>query len=415
MHHFTLVFLFGLLSGTTLLITGNTLNFWLATFGISKEYLGLFSMIALPYSLNFLWAYFFDCYNVPIITQFLGKRLSWITALSVAIAVLTLVMSCYSPRDHLIVIACLGISISFLSTSKDAVLGALRSEILSHEEQATTSGIYILGYRIGMLLSSSGSIILSTYTSWMFVYRVLAFMVLILTILILLHKQYIHSKIYKHSVVQACTDQNSWSINYIINKVGGLKKLVYVLLFLILYRLPDNMISIMSNAFLLDLKFTPVEIAFYCKTLGTVGSILGSIIASIYMKRLNIKHSLFAFSIVHLLAHSLIVLQSIIGKNIAVLAISVCVESITGGMCMSAYIAFITYLCVGEYRATQYSIYTCMMGLSRTLFPSVSGFVVHEIGWTMFFVFCMISTIPSMIMCYSIAYHNKLNNLSTSI
>ena len=67
-----IVIVFGFISGFTLLTTGNTLNFWLTKELVNKETIGLFSLIAIPYSINFLWAPLFDRVKIPYLYEKLG-------------------------------------------------------------------------------------------------------------------------------------------------------------------------------------------------------------------------------------------------------------------------------------------------------------------------------------------------------
>ena len=88
--------------------------------------------------------------------------------------------------------------------------------------------------------------------------------------------------------------------------------------------------------------------------------------------------------------------DSYYGHNIYSLFIVIGVESITGGMVMASYIAFITSLCKGKYSATQYSFFSSMMGISRSIFPSISGIISTNFGWNYFFLFITIITIPPL-------------------
>ena len=67
-------------------------------------------------------------------------------------------------------------------------------------------------------------------------------------------------------------------------------------------------------------------------------------------------------------------------------------------MTMAAYIAYIASLCHGKFRATQYSFLTSMMGLSRSILPSISGYIVATIGWNIFFLSASIASIPPIIL-----------------
>ena len=387
----SIVLICGLISGVSLLITGNTLNFWLAKSGFSKETLGLFALVALPYSINFLWAPIFDKFQVPFLSKYFEQKLGWVTLLCAMMSLFTFILSFIAPNKYPLCFAILSCCISFFATSKDSVLGALRIELLTTNEQATTAGIYVSGYRIGMMISGSGAIFLSAYTSWSNVYKFLSLLCIIIPIILVL--------IIKRSAndTQIKITQGS-GIKQTLYTIFNLKNIFLILLFLVLYRLPDNFISIMLNAFMLDLTFNEIEIALYSKTLGTIGSIFGSLIAGFFLHRMTIQQGLMKFGIVHILAHVMLIIQALYGKSIMIMAISVIVESITGGMCMSAYMAFITSMCTGKYKATQYSIFSAVMGLSRSLFPSLSGIIAAQLGWVGFFSVCMLISIPPLLL-----------------
>ena len=59
-----------------------------------------------------------------------------------------------------------------------------------------------------------------------------------------------------------------------------------ILLFLILYRLPDNFINMMINPFLLHIGYDEFEIATAGKIFGIASAIIGGLLASYIMKTL---------------------------------------------------------------------------------------------------------------------------------
>lgn len=87
-----------------------------------------------------------------------------------------------------------------------------------------------------------------------------------------------------------------------------------------------------------------------------------------------------------------------------ILFILVSLECLSGGLTMAVYIAFISTLCKGKFRSTQHAFFSSMMGLSRSVFASCSGYLAAHFGWTLFFVFTTVATIPSLVL---IPYLNK--------
>ncbi|WP_341755902.1 AmpG family muropeptide MFS transporter [Candidatus Tisiphia endosymbiont of Ptychoptera albimana] len=396
------IWLFGLTSGFTLMITGNTLNYWLAKENIDLQSIGMFAFIIMPYSINFLWAPIFDIIHLGQLSKLLGHRLSWICLIQILLAFTIFLLSTMNPHHSLILFALVGLIISFLSSAKDSILGAFRTEIIAKESQGAASGIYIFGYRIGMLISSSGAIYLSSYLGWNNIYKIFAISVLvcsaILVTSILRLEHDLASKTYPDHKINI-----SNFVQNILRPVGSFSLVFLIIVFLILYRLPDDFITMMMNPFLIHLGYNEFEIASAGKFFGIISTIIGGLIASLVMKKKNILDSLLIFGVIHAIAHTSLIVHEIYGKNLPLFFITTVCEGITCGMAMTAYIAFIASICTGKFRATQYSFFSSMMGFSRSIFPALSGYIVVQFGWKSFFTFIIIITIPSLLLLLKIS------------
>ncbi|MCC8483178.1 MAG: MFS transporter [Rickettsia endosymbiont of Labidopullus appendiculatus] len=397
-----IIWLFGLTSGFTLMITGNTLNYWLAKENIDLQSIGMFAVIAIPYSINFLWAPIFDTVKLGWLSKLLGHRLSWICLIQILLAFAIFLLSTMDPHNSLILFALVGLMISFLSSAKDTVLGAFRTEIIAKESQGAASGIYIFGYRIGMLISGSGAIYLSSYLGWNNIYKIFAISVLVCSAILVMSILRL-----KHDLVPQIHQDHKVNIsNFIQNilrPVGSFSLVFLIIIFLILYRLPDEFIRMMINPFLIHIGYNEFEIASAGKFFGIISAIIGGLIASSVMRKKNILDSLLIFGVIHAVAHTLFILQEIYGKNLPLFFITTGFEGVTSGMTMTAYIAFIASICQGKFRATQYSFFTSMMGFSRSIFPALSGYIVVQFGWQNFFTFIIITTIPSLLLLLKIS------------
>jgi len=58
-------------------------------------------------------------------------------------------------------IAALAVVVAFLSASQDVVADAYRTDVLPPAERASGTSTWILGYRIAMLVSGAGALVLS--------------------------------------------------------------------------------------------------------------------------------------------------------------------------------------------------------------------------------------------------------------
>ena len=310
-------------------------------------------------------------------------------------------MSTFQPVNELMSIAICGLTISFLSSAQDTVLGAIRTELVSKNQQGEISGMYIFGYRIGMLISGYGAIYISQYISWNVVYQLFGIIILIFPITLILFTKDLNAM--RHTFNDTLLDTQNITklkklITTITKPIGSSGYIIFLLIFLVLYRLPDNFITMMINPFLLHVGYNEFEISTVGKLFGITSAIIGGLLASYVMRKKNIYDSLLIFGSMHAVAHMLFIIQEIYGKNLYLLFVITGFESITGGMTMAAYIAFIASLCQGKFRATQYSFLSSMMGLSRSILPAISGYIVASFGWTIFYLFTTLATIPALIM-----------------
>ncbi len=394
--HFV-IFLCGFISGFALLISGNTLNFWLSSVGVDIKLVGIFAMVSVPYAINFIWAPLLDRLRIPILSRLLGQRLSWIVVLQVALAASIYLLGLQNPENDLLRVAIYASLVSFLSSTQDIAIGALRSEVIEPSKQGQVAGTYTLGYRLGMLLASSGAIFCSNYFSWQDIYKIFALITLSFPIILIASLARLK--------IQKNLDNHIVKGSFIKNAMGSLGSPYYIatiMVFLVLYRLPDNFIYVMINPFLLQTGFDAIEIATVGKFLGALAAIIGGLIASFMMRKTSTINAMLYFGIVHAVAHSMFIIQNAVGYNLPLLFVVMGFESITGGMAMAAYIGFITSLCGGRYRATQYAVLSSMMGFSRSILPGISGFIVSEYGWQFFFLFTSVATIPSIVMLWYI-------------
>jgi hypothetical protein len=100
-------------SGLPFNLTNFSLQAWLADSGLAIKTIGFLSLVALPYNLKFLWAPFLDRYLPPM----LGRRRGWIVVFQVCLAICIGTMGFCSPTQELYVLACVALTVAFLSAS----------------------------------------------------------------------------------------------------------------------------------------------------------------------------------------------------------------------------------------------------------------------------------------------------------
>lgn len=184
------LFLLGFSSGLPLLLIFSTLSLWLLEAGVERKMVTMFSWAALAYSFKFLWSPLIDTLPLPFLTRFLGKRRAWLLLAQTLIVVAILLMAMANPNpsnpDTLNMMALGAVLLGFSSATQDVVIDAYRIEIAPDNSalQSTLSAAYTAGYRVAMVVSGAGSLLLAAYlgsssehyiyTAWRDTYLIMA-------------------------------------------------------------------------------------------------------------------------------------------------------------------------------------------------------------------------------------------------
>jgi PAT family beta-lactamase induction signal transducer AmpG len=153
----------GFSSGLPILLIFSTLSLWLKSAGIDRSTITLFSWAGLAYSFKFLWAPVIDKIPIPMLTNKLGHRKSWLILSQLLLITLLIILGFIDPKYNLLLMAIIIVGIGFSSATQDAMVDTYRIESAPKELQSAMSGIYIVGYRLGMIVAGAGSLFLASF------------------------------------------------------------------------------------------------------------------------------------------------------------------------------------------------------------------------------------------------------------
>ncbi len=386
--------LMGFACGLPLLLTISLLQAWMKEEGVDLAVIGLMALVGLPYTLKFLWAPFLDRFTLP----FFGRRRGWLLVAQVALIFSIVGLGLTDPGNNPWMVAFAAFLVTFFSASQDIVVDAYRREDLPDKELGLGSSLYVNGYRVGMLLASGGGLIMADHMSFFMVYVIMAACMLpgVLTTLLAPepHASAGTPKSLKEAVVGPMVEYFSRS--------GA----IWILAFILLYKIGDQMASAMTMPFYLDIGFTKTEIGAVVKLFGFWATIAGSLIGGILMLRLGINRSLWIFGFLQAISTSGFALLAKIGYSIVALSGVIAFENLSGGMGTAAYVAFMASITNKKFTATQYALLTSLMGVPRVMASAPTGFLAKNIGWESFFIFCTLIAIPGMLLLFKFAPWN---------
>src|SRR4051812_34520991 len=175
LHRLVAITLLGFSSGLPLALTGQAMQAWLSGEGLDIATIGFLSIVGLPYTFKFLWAPLMDRFELP----WLGRRRGWLVLTQLALAGALLLMATTSPGSATRSFALLAVLGAVVSAAPGVGVDAYRTDLLPARERGLGSSLYVLGYRLAMILSGGVALIWVDPTqgggwSWPDVYRVMA-------------------------------------------------------------------------------------------------------------------------------------------------------------------------------------------------------------------------------------------------
>ncbi len=182
---------------------------------------------------------------------------------------------------------------------------------------------------------------------------------------------------------------------------------LWILAFILLYKIGDTMASAMTTPFYLDIGFTKTQIGAVVKLFGFWATIAGSLIGGICMLRLGIPRSLWIFGILQALSTAGFALLAQIGPSLSWLAGVIAFENLSSGMGTAAYAAFMASITDKRFTATQYALLTSLMGVPRVLAAAPTGLLAKIFGWQGFFICCTVIALPGMLLLLKVAPWKK--------
>jgi len=355
--------------------------------GVNLTAIGLFSLMSLPYSLKFLWSPVIDRFSLP----FLGRRKGWLFVTQIALAVAIAGMSFGEPSHALKFVAVIAFAIAFLSATQDITIDAYTTDISDASEVGAASGTKVLGYRIAMIATGAGALVLADLLSWQTVYFLLGVIMLILAVV---------STRLPEPVLR---DRPPMSMNEAIRmplvdffERMGKGRAISILVFILLYRLGDSMINSMTTPFLIQTGFSQTDVGVVQGGVGLFATIVGVLAGGAVIARIGINRSLWVFGVLQAASNFAYMLLAYAGRQYQVMVGAIIIENLCYGLATAALVGFIMSLCNPRFSATQYALLSSLIAVGRDVVAAPSGSLAQMMGWPLFFLVSVIAAIPGM-------------------
>lgn len=381
--------LLGFASGLPLFLTSRTLQAWMTTEQVDLGAIGLFSLMALPYSLKFLWSPLLDRYVPP----FLGRRRGWLVVTQIALVVAIAAMALQNPSQSLQLLAINAFLIAFFSASQDVAFDAYRVDVLEEREMGTGAAVTVLGYRIALLVTGSLALILADRIPWTGVYLCLA----VLMALSVGFSLWAPEPVQRVAPPASLKDAVMLPFLEFFQRLGWLQGLL-ILGFIVLYKLGDGLVNNMATPFLLQAGFSQTDIGAIQGGVGLLATIVGALSGGAILSQVGINRSMWIFGALQAMSNLAYYALSQAQQNYPLMIVAINIENFCAGLVTAGFVAFLMSCCNPRFSATQFALLSSLMAVSRDILVAPAGKIAQATGWPLFFLITLIASIPGLLL-----------------
>jgi len=392
----------GFSAGLPLLMVFGTLSVRLREAGIPVTTIGLFSWLALAYSLKFIWSPIVDAWDVPVLARIVGRRRAWMMVCQLLVVLGLIGAGVSDPVANLATTATFTLLVAFGSATQDVVIDGWRIDAAPLEKQGIMAAAYQLGYRLALLAAGAGALYIAEFVDWKTAYSAMA------ACMAVGFGAALASPIVDRAPVAGAQTETFNFARAVKEPIADLysrtgKALVLILALVALYRLPDFVAGVMANPLYVDLGYTKAQIATVAKLYGVWIGIFGAFVGGYLVSRLGLFGTMLIGALGSAISHMLFAwLATQVGAPIDALVIAISCDNFAGSFCGTALIAYMSGLTAAGFSATQYALLSSLYALPGKLVGGVSGFMVAAWGYPAFFAMTSAIAIPVVVLLIAV-------------
>jgi PAT family beta-lactamase induction signal transducer AmpG len=391
--------------------------------------LGMDNGEAAAYASYLILAYTLKPFIAPFVEMYRTKKFFVLCAqatIALGFAGVALAMSL---PGYLAVLMVLFWALSCVGAIQDIASDGVYVTSLDGKTQALYCGIQSLSWNIGPILASGGLVYLSGHlhadlfhhdvavpgADWADAWRVVFFIVAAITAVMGLW----HLRVMPDGARASSTPasaQAAWlilrdSFATFFQKRGVWRMIAFAFLF----RLSIGLLEKIGPFFMVDpvakggLGLNNQLLGLIYGTYGLMALLFGSLLGGIFVARRGLQSTLFllccAVNIPNVTFLLLAVYQP---SDPAIITAGVAIEKFFFGFGSVGFMIYLMQqLAPGKYSTSHYAFGTSLMGLCMMLTGVVSGHLQQMLGYTNYFVFVMVATLPSFLATWCAPFHQR--------
>ena len=363
------------------------------------------SWLYLPWALKMFWS--------PLVEGNATKRF-WILATQYALALVFLFLALCLKWDNFFTFSIIGFFAgAAISATHDIALDGYYMIALDGKRQSEFVGWRTVFYRFAMIFISGPLVVLagkaralgdSEAAAWSMVLCALT----AFTFLVTTYHKFI---LPRPQADKAAVLERGYLFADVFKSYFKQENIIYILLFILLYRFGDACLEKVVVPFLLKpeaegaLALSTEAFGYIKGTLGLLAVIAGNILGGYILSKFGFRKCIWYFALILVLPNFFYAYMAYFRPGLWVIGTLLVLENFGNGLAMMAFTVFVMFVSQGKYKTSFYAISTGIMAFGMMIPNMISGKLQVALGYKEFFLLVSVMSLISFAvipLCYKI-------------
>lgn len=355
--------------------------------GVDLRWIGMLSLLYIPWALKFLWAPMADRYYI----HRLGRRRTWLLLTQISLVAGVLVLALTGLEYGLLLFVIVSLWISTFAATQDIAIDGYTVESLAPHEHRLGSMSQSIGVALGSMFGGAGVLWLYQVFGWQSALLALAGF----SALTMLAVIWVDDRLPVHAQTARPTFLATFKR----------PEIRWLLLLILVYRLVEAPAMAMLTPMLVDRQWSLMQIGLLLSVAGASVGLLAAVVAAYLLQRQSAASLLLRAGWLRSIAYLLItgLLFSGLADGSALwLGAMVLVLLAIRYLAMTSLYALFMQLCSRQQAGTDFTVLVCFELLVFFIGGSLSGFIAEGMGYEGYYLLLGLLSVLSVLLCIPI-------------
>lgn len=352
--------------------------------GVDLRWIGMLSLLYVPWAFKFLWAPLVDRHYV----QALGRRRTWLWLTQAALVLGIVVLALTGLEHGLLLFVLVGVWISTFAATQDIAIDGYTVESLAPAEHRLGSMAQSIGVGLGSMLGGAGVLWLYQVVGWQSALLTLAGLTALTMLAV--------ARVDDRHAAAATAATPGFIATFKRREVR------WTLLLILVYRLVEAPAMAMLTPLLVDRQWSLTQIGLLMSVAGASVGLLAAVLAARLLQRQTPASLLLRAGWLRSLAYLLIaglLLSGLADGSPLWLGAMVLVLLAIRYLAMTSLYALFMQLCSRQQAGTDFTVLVCIELLVFFVGGSLSGFLAKSLGYDAYYLLLGGLSVLSVVLC----------------